>query len=346
VNITRKNTKSAFDLGMISLRRRSYGKIFRFLIWLLIPLVLWWSLKDISVAEVFNSLRMIGLEAVLILFMLNVLIFVLFTFRWWLILKAQGHKLSITTLISYRLAGFGVTYFTPGPQFGGEPLQVYLLNQREGMRTSVAAASVTMDKLLELLANFTFLLVGVAVIIFGGVLAVSSSAGLIFIPLLLLAIPALYLIALRNRKLPISSTASKLEHRFLNASWFTPINKNLKETEDLVSKFCQENTLGLVGAAALSIGIWLLMVLEFSLMLGYLGVNLSLAQILIALTAARIAFLLPLPAGLGTLEAGQVMAMGLIGVNPVIGISLTLLIRMRDVLFGGLGLWLGGIYSK
>ena len=346
MSITRKNSNSAFALSMFSLRRRSYGKIFRFLIWLLIPLVLWWSLKDISVAEVFNSLRMIGFEAVLILFMLNVLIFVLFTFRWWLILRAQGHKLSITTLISYRLAGFGVTYFTPGPQFGGEPLQVYLLNQREGIKTSGAAASVTMDKLLELLANFTFLLVGVAVVIFGGVLAVSTSAGLVFIPLLMLAIPASYLIALRKRKLPVSIIFSKLENRFLNASWFARANKTLNETEQLVSEFCQKNTLGLLVAAALSIGIWLLMVLEFSLMLRYLGVNLSLAQIVFALTAARIAFLLPLPAGLGTLEAGQVMAMGLIGVNPVIGISLTLLIRVRDVLFGGLGLWLGGIYSK
>jgi uncharacterized protein (TIRG00374 family) len=313
---------------------------------LLIPLALWWSLKDISLAEVSNNLRMLGLEAILILIVLNVLIFALISLRWWLILRAQGYEQSFVSLISYRLAGFGVTYFTPGPQFGGEPLQVYLLNQREGIETSAAAVSVTVDKLLELLANFTFLLVGVAVIIFGGSLAGTTSAGLIFLPLILLAIPAAYLIALRRRKHPISSAASKLENRFFKYSRFTRVNKTLKETESLVSEFCQENTLDLLAAAALSIGIWILMVLEFSLMLGFLGVSVSLAKVLIALTAARIAFLLPLPAGLGTLEAGQVMAMGMIGVNPVVGITLTLLIRIRDILFGGLGLWLGGIYSK
>jgi uncharacterized membrane protein YbhN (UPF0104 family) len=118
------------------------------------------------------------------------------------------------------------------------------------------------------------------------------------------------------------------------------------ETESHVSRFFRGNTLGFIAAAALSVGIWLLMVIEFSLMLKFLGVQLTLPQVLIALTAARIAFLLPSPAGLGTLEAGQVMAMGLIGVSPVIGISLTLLIRLRDVIFGGIGLWLGGIYSK
>jgi hypothetical protein len=41
-----------------------------------------------------------------------------------------------------------------------------------------------------------------------------------------------------------------------------------------------------------------------------------------------------------------VMAMGLIGVNPVIGISLSLLIRTRDILFGSAGLWVGGYFSR
>jgi uncharacterized protein (TIRG00374 family) len=137
-----------------------------------------------------------------------------------------------------------------------------------------------------------------------------------------------------------------LEDRIRRSSKLTRIFHIVQETEAQVSEFCQKNMLILLAAAALSVGIWVLMVFEFSLMLRFLGVRLNLAQVLIALTAARIAFLLPLPGGLGTLEAGQVMAMGLIGVNPVIGISLSLLIRVRDILLGGLGLWLGGIYSR
>jgi uncharacterized protein (TIRG00374 family) len=346
VNITRKDLNSAINLSSFSLKRSSHGKLFRYIIWLLIPLVLWWSLKDKSLAEVSNNLRMVGLEAILILIGLNVLIFGLFSLRWWLILRAQGYKLSFISIISYRLSGFGVTYFTPGPQFGGEPLQVYLLNQREGIGTSAAAASVTVDKLLELLANFTFLLVGVVVLVFGGFLVGRTSPGLIVFPFILLVLPAIYLIALWNRNFPISSIVCKLEDRFPNHARLHRIRNTLMETEKLVSEFCQKNTIDLLAAAALSIGIWILMILEFSLMLQFLGASLSLAQVLIALTAARLAFLLPLPAGLGTLEAGQVMAMGLIGVNPVVGISLSLLIRVRDVLLGGLGLWLGGSYSK
>jgi uncharacterized membrane protein YbhN (UPF0104 family) len=81
-------------------------------------------------------------------------------------------------------------------------------------------------------------------------------------------------------------------------------------------------------------------------MLRFLGLHLSLPQVMLALTAARLAFLLPVPAGLGSLEAGQVLAMGLLGVNPAVAISLSLVIRARDLFFGGAGLWIGAVLSR
>jgi hypothetical protein len=341
-----KDFISTVHLNVITYGKRSHRKLFRILLWLLIPIVLWWTMKDISIVEIMDNFRGINLEAIVVLIGLNTVIFALFSLRWWLILRAQGYRRSFLALISYRLAGFGVTYFTPGPQFGGEPLQVYLLNQREGMKTSTAAASVTVDKLLELLANFTFLLVGITVILFAGTLNGATRIELILLPALLLIVPAAYLVALKLGFHPVSSIMRNFGDRFLKSPRIDRFVQTLNETENQVSKFCQKNTLVLLAAAFLSVGIWVLMIFEFSLMLRFLGVSLNLTQVLIALTAARIAFLLPLPAGLGTLEAGQVMAMGLIGVNPVFGVSLSLLIRVRDVILGSIGLWLGGVYSR
>jgi hypothetical protein len=99
-------------------------------------------------------------------------------------------------------------------------------------------------------------------------------------------------------------------------------------------------------AILLSVLIWIAIVFEFSLALAFLGIQMNLQQVIIALTAARIAFLLPVPAGLGTLEAGQVLAMQAMGFSPAVGISLSLLIRARDVVLGGFGLWLGGVLSR
>lgn len=330
----------------LNTNRVNFRRIIKILMWLLVPLAVWWSLKDVPLSEISKNLRQIGLPAILILIGINVFIFILFSVRWWMIIRAQGWDISLLSVIGYRLAGFGITYFTPGPQFGGEPAQVYLLKVKEGIPVSPAATSVAVDKLLELLANFSFLVVGVSVILLSGVLTSANSLPIILFPILLLTFPVIYLLALRNDHLPVAYLLGKIsKFNSIRTNHLGRINK-ISEIESQVAIFCQRNVIVLLVGAMLSVVIWVLMVFEFGLMMNYLGVHVNLVQILIALTAARIAFLLPLPAGLGTLEAGQVMAMGLIGINPVIGISLSLLIRTRDILFGSAGLWVGGYFSR
>jgi uncharacterized membrane protein YbhN (UPF0104 family) len=57
------------------------------------------------------------------------------------------------------------------------------------------------------------------------------------------------------------------------------------------------------------------------------------------------AFLMPLPGGLGALEASQVFIFGRFGIRNAIAISLVLLMRGRDLLIGGLGLLMAGTAS-
>jgi uncharacterized membrane protein YbhN (UPF0104 family) len=79
-------------------------------------------------------------------------------------------------------------------------------------------------------------------------------------------------------------------------------------------------------------------VLDFALALRFVGLILPLADIISALTLARIAFLVPTPGGLGALEASQMLVMQALGLNPILGLSLSLLLRGRDLLMGGVGL--------
>ena len=338
-----KNSRQAVSFTRIP---NGFTKFLRIFLWLIVPIVMWWAFKDVSFSEIGKVFQRVSFQGILILIGLNGIIFLLFSSRWWLILFAQGYRRSYFALTGYRLASFGVTYFTPGPQFGGEPLQVYLLKQRETVPTEVAAASVAVDKLLELLANFSFLLVGVMVVFFSDVLSSSTRTELLILPASLLVFPLTYLVALWYDRRPISWLSGNLTARFPRMARLKVADQAIRGTEDQVARFCKENPIALLAAALLSIFIWVLMVFEFSLMVRFLGVHLNLFQVLTALTAARIAFLLPLPAGLGSLEAGQVMAMGLIGVNPVLGLSLSLFIRVRDVFLGGVGLWLGGLLSR
>ena len=115
-----------------------------------------------------NTLTRLHLWQLLCLAVLNIGIFLLLTSRWWLILRFQGHRLPLLSMAGYRIAAFAITYFTPGPQMGGEPLQIYLTRSRHGVPTSTAVAAVTLDKLLELQSNFAFLVLGAAVLLRDG----------------------------------------------------------------------------------------------------------------------------------------------------------------------------------
>jgi uncharacterized membrane protein YbhN (UPF0104 family) len=109
-----------------------------------------------------------------------------------------------------------------------------------------------------------------------------------------------------------------------------------------MNSLCQQNPAALLGAIGISGLSWALMITEFYLMVSFLGVSLTLVQLIALLTAARVAYLLPLPGGWGTLEASQVWALSLMGFNPAAGLGLSLLIRLRDVALGLLGLWWAG----
>jgi uncharacterized membrane protein YbhN (UPF0104 family) len=79
---------------------------------------------------------------------------------------------------------------------------------------------------------------------------------------------------------------------------------------------------------------------EYFLITSYLNIELSAAQTIAAWTAGWLAFLVPWPGGLGALEASQVFALGAFGVSAASAIGVTLIIRARDLLIGGIGLLL------
>jgi uncharacterized membrane protein YbhN (UPF0104 family) len=80
------------------------------------------------------------------------------------------------------------------------------------------------------------------------------------------------------------------------------------------------------------------MVTEFALIANFLGIQLPFWQTVSAWTAGWLALLVPLPGGLGALEASEVFALGAFGVSAALAIGVTLVMRGRDVLIGGFGL--------
>jgi uncharacterized protein (TIRG00374 family) len=305
-----------------------------------------WALRDLPFQEIGATLQRLTPLQWLALFILNGLIFLLFSSRWWLILRSQGYRLPYLALSGYRLSAFSISYFTPGTQFGGEPLQVYWLQNRHAVPGPQALAAVALDKLFEMMANFTFLALGLLLAFKDSQIASNFGPAALALITILLALPLAYLLALWRGRFPLTALAKRLPRRLVARP---VLQKNLAcfaEGEQQIQVLIRRKPLTLLGVMFLSGLIWVLLLTEYWLSLAFLGIQADLMQTIVALTAARVAFLTPLPGGLGALEASQVLAMQALGIHPAVGISLSLLIRARDISFGVLGLLWAGRLSR
>lgn len=303
-------------------------------------LLVWLAVRGLNWRDTLHALTRLTPLELLVLAALNLLILLLNSTRWKILLSAQGWHISLRSIFGYRLAAFGVNYFTPGPQFGGEPLQVRLLQTRHNLPLPHALAVVSLDKLLELLVNFTFLALGLIGIALSGLNPSQANLPLLPPVLGLLALPGGYLLLLTRGAMPLATVAQ----RWLipaRAAHLQNVGRILLSSERSAAALCTHSPRRVTAALGVSLLAWWLLILEYALTLRFLGALLSPLEMIAALTAARLAFLTPMPAGLGALEAGQVWAAGALGLNPAIGLSAALLIRVRDLLLGGLGLLWG-----
>jgi hypothetical protein len=329
-----------------------------FVVYAVLAFLLWWALRNVPFIEIWNALRGLKLWQIGVLLVLNVLVLVSMTARWWVILRAENPSIPFLQLVRYRLAVFGLSYFTPGPQVGGEPLQVIYLQRNHNVTFARATAAVIMDKLLEFLANFILLGIGLTAAVRVGLVTREGTQAIgSLIPLAAILLwPLVHIILLYQGRYPVSAiirAATSFLENIKNdraaghaaSSVFRGGQKWMRliiVSERMAGAFTRRHPKALLTSLGFSLFAWAGMAAEYFMMAGFLQAQLSAEQTLAALTAALFAFLMPLPGGLGALEASQVYVLTAFGHPAAIGISISLIMRARDILNGGLGLLLAG----
>jgi uncharacterized protein (TIRG00374 family) len=298
--------------------------------------LLWLALQHAPLAEIWASLSQLTIPQLVVILILDVIAFVLVTMRWWIIVRAESSVVPLLPLIGYRMAAFALSYFTFGPQVGGEPLQVLYLQRNYGVSFARATSAVIVDKLLEFLTNFLFLGIGLYAVSRVGIFSgneIKATVGMIPLAALLLW-PLIHLILLYNGRFPLSALLRAVQARFGHRKWM----RLLMVSERLAATICHRHPKMLLSSLGVSLLSWVVMAFEYSLMARFLNISLDFWQLFAALTALQLSFLLPLPAGLGALELSQVLVMRALGLPDALGISLSLLMRARDLFNGGIGL--------
>ena len=320
--------------------------LIRMAVLVLLALLLWWALRKAPLVEIWVAIRQLQLWQIAVILSLNAFFYIIATLRWWTIVRAENKQVPYFPLLGVRVSVFGVSYFTLGPQVGGEPLQILALQRRYHLTYTHATATVLMDKLLEFLVDFLMLAIGLTAILRVGVLAEN---GLQFSgDLVLLAFlnfwPPVHLILLYNRRYPLGGLLHRLPLIKKNSK---PV-RFLRLAEKLAGRFCQRHPGRLLAAIGFSILAGAGMLLDYALMTSFLNIHLTFWKMTASWMMGWISLLMPLPGGLGALEASQVFTLGKFGFTPAAALSLTLVMRGRDILIGGLGLLLassGGLHG-
>jgi glycosyltransferase 2 family protein len=309
-----------------------------------LAILLYFALRNAPLDEIWSTVRQLQLWQVATLFGLNLFIYALITLRWWVIVRAENKHITYFPLLVVRIAVFGVSYFTLGPHVGGEPIQVFYLQRKYKLTFTHATASVIMDKLLELLANFFLLAVGLTAIFQAGILSANgSSSWLSLIGLVILCLwPPIHIILLYRQKYPVSAFLRRIP-------WIKKGSKPVRfiaASERLAGTFCRRHFSALLIAIVISVCAGAGMVAEFALITNFLGIRLPFWQTVAAWTAGWLALLAPLPGGLGALEASEVFALGAFGISAALALSVALVMRGRDIFIGGVGLFLASRLIK
>ena len=307
-------------------------------------ILVWYALRSISWDPVWRLLSGISIPAILVIVMVNLLMLPLMAARWWLLLKTLGAPITLLSACGYRMAAGTISYLTPGPLFGGEPLAIYLLFQRQGIGLPTATTSVAIDRLLELLASFIVLLFCLSALGVSDGKLLPGDRGLDLLIALLTGLTGLAAAFFTGMR-PLSRLLD-LVNNLHRKYWSTAggrtwsMTKTIAKGEDLTQSLLRDHPCSFLLANLLSLGQWVTIFAEFWLMSFFLGTPLSFSQLTAIVVVARLAFFTPLPAGIGVLETALPWVTAMLDLGSALGMGLCLIIRFRDVAvsIAGLGL--------
>lgn len=301
------------------------------LVLLSVSFLYWVFLRTIPLSRVMDALTQWTLADLLNLAAVNLLVLGAMTIRWGWILDGLGIRIPFRRLVCYRTAANAVSTATPGPQFGGEPLQVYLLSRYHGVVVVKAAASVAMDRLIELAASFCLLMVAGVCLVRLHVVMPVTMVQVLAVKALLLLLFWRYWIALGVGRTPLADAAGRIRTWFPASQRLVAATAFLASAEQVAGEIVRQPFRVRCAYLTSALFHWLVTLCEFWLIYHVLGVDWGPLELLVVAGAARLSLLAPVPAGLGVLEAGQLLVLSRLGADPALGLAACCIMRVRDL---------------
>ncbi len=315
-----------------------------------IPVLLWsaalilvgWILYQLPLTTITQSLSTLSIGQWLAWISINLAIIALATQRWLTLIKGLGLSVKFNELLMIRQAGQAISFITPGPQFGGEPLQIYWLWKRNHWPIHSALLAVGIDRFYELWINFGVLLLSLILLMTTSITGPTTTINwpVMFLGLLLTLL-ALSLLGGLILKQPdrVLTWIKRITHYWQHHPRLLHIETHWQRLYSDLKSLMTKHKAELALAFVWSLIGWIGLISELWLILSFFDIALTFYSFMLILVAMRLAFLLPLPGGIGTLEASLFWVFQILGLPLTVAISVMALMRLRDAITLVIGLY-------
>jgi len=328
------------------------------LLWILALALAGWTLRQLPLHDIASRLALLSMQDWLLWSLVNIVILYLAVKRWHLLGQALQASLSLVSLFRLRQAGSTVSFLTPGPHFGGEPLQLYWLHRHFGTPMHRAVATLGVDRFMETGTNLAVLLACVLMLL--GTTLLPIQDWLLVIAILAGVLCAMLIAAVVALRHPdwLARRCSPLAQRFRAATAGMRGQGNDGHAREdasepgvggwqalvtLLREALSDYRPKLWLALLLSLAGWCALLIELAMLLGFLDLAVSPADIVLVMLGMRLAMLLPVPGGIGTIEASLLWSFHYLEFSAGAAVGLIALIRLRDALILLIGM--GCLYS-
>ena len=319
---------------------------------------------DISFAELWQHLCQAGYWLIPII-SIWVVIYAINAWAWMCIIKTHPRPIiggggggvpSFWRIYRLTITGYALNYATPVGGLGGEPYRIMELSKDIG--TERATSSVILYAMMHFLAHFLlwfstiFLYLGLAAI---GDLPLTPVIAVVFVAIIIFCLAAFYVLS-RGYKNGVAVTIfgwlSKMPGLKGWATRFqTTHAEQLRHVDEQIAALHQQDKRAFYSSLALEYLARIVQALEILFMLllfgvdcggGFTGITLTfLHSILILSLTTLLANLLGfLPMQLGVQEGGFVVSIAALGLSAALGIFVSIICRVREIIWIAIGILL------
>lgn len=293
-----------------------------------------------EVSKAVFSLPFYQFLIVLAIFLVNVL---LVTYRWKIILKAQGYDIPFKKAFPAKVGCYAISYLTPFSRLGGEPIRAYIIKKKANVPFLKGFETTIEDKMIEFTSTIVFDICGILILLMSYTLSRNAAITIIAFSVFFVLLLGFFYFQIIREKEFFSILVRMFQIHKIKA--FPEIHSHAKKLEKNISSFFLNHKKTIIKCLLISSLASMVLLLNSMLLMHFMGYKLSFAGALIIYALTAFATAVPIPGALGTYEGFSALAFGILGFTAGTGVAFILLIRLTELSLVAIGVFFVYHYS-